>query len=225
MHPKQVMRRPRDALDDDLDLLQQWMPARPSSLVYADYVDFSHRPVPVATKHAAKRRKERKHITGCVKAKYVPGTNNTLVATVVPCRASNATRMHVPPVRRKVRKLCAAAKTQGAKAQEAYARLHRNIHAVRAHPEPPPAPKKPKKLSKRQRAVLVEQLAEAKRAQLWDRVDDIEAQMGRSLQIRLAEARRLALQCKRTAKKARWEAEVCRLRKKLGQHPNGLEFD
>ena len=225
------MRRPRDALDDDLDMLLQWIPARPSSRVYNDYVDFAHRPVPVASKHAAERRKERVHRTGCVKAKYVPGTHKTLVATVVPCRASNATRMHVRPARRNLRKLYAAAKPQSVQAQEAYARLHRNIHAVRAHPEPPPAPKlapKPKFMSRRaqkyQRAVLAEQLAKAKRAKMWDLVDDIEAQMGRSLHSRLAEACQVALRCKHCGKKKRWEAEVRRLRKKLGQHPNGLHI-
>lgn len=233
------MRRRRDALDDEFDMLQQWMPSRRA---YDDYVDFAHCPIPTMSKHAVARQRERKHLTGCLKAKYVPGTNKSVVATVVPCRAQNATtRMRAPTqkylVRKHVRRMYAAAKAGGAKANQAQQRLQANIEAVRppqAQVQPPCAAteehietgfkhptkarqaKVSKRAAKQQKAAVLVQLAEAKRGGRWDEVDEIEAKQGRSLQMRLKEAKITLHTCTKLRTKARWRHEIRRLQKKLG---------
>ena len=90
MHPHTVLRRRRDAIDDEYDMLHAWMPRAGKTHGYDSYLDFMHGPRPVATSHAKRRFKERKHKTGCVKAIFVPATNRTVAATVVPCRAKDA---------------------------------------------------------------------------------------------------------------------------------------
>lgn len=128
-----VIGRRHDALDDEYNLLRKWMPRNCKSHAYNSYLDFMHFPQAVATSHAKARLKERKNVTGCVKGLYVPGTNHTVVATCVPCRAANATPVRCVQThrdkkhkRRETRKLYAAAKesTKSAKCAAAYARLN-----------------------------------------------------------------------------------------------------
>ena len=139
MHPQTVLRRRYDALDEEYGLLCKWMPRGCKEHAYNSYLDFMHFPQAVATSHAKARLKERKNVTGCVKGVYVEGTNRTVVATCLPCRATNATPIRcVRSVRdnkktkKEMRKLYANAKDprKNAKCAAAYLRLDSYIQAT-----------------------------------------------------------------------------------------------
>lgn len=147
MIPSQVIGRCRDSVDDELDMLNRYMPSKPAKQDRCSYMDFAHGPVPTMSKHAVVRKHERQCKTGCLKGLFVAGTNKSYVATVVPCRARNATNMRVPVqkklVRKQIRVMYHAARPKGAKATDAQRRLQANIDAVKPCASPQPVPSNP----------------------------------------------------------------------------------
>lgn len=144
LNPRSVMGRPVDDLDTEYNTIQAHMPRNHRH--YADYLDFSHMPLPIPTKHGGKRYKGRKK-KGRVRPVYVPGTHDSVVITYLP---DTGAQPHPPPQytdrrarmteRRKTRKIMNRARgprgqRQRRRVQEIQAlhaaRLQRYIDAVR----------------------------------------------------------------------------------------------
>ena len=140
LNPRSVMGRPVDDLDIEYSMIQEHMPRKYTH--YADYLDFSHRPLPIPTKHGGKRYAERKK-KGGVRPVYVPCTHDSVVITYLPasgsCPPPQYTDRRVRTTeRRKTRKIMNKARGQRGQRKRVHeiqslhaARLQRNIDAVK----------------------------------------------------------------------------------------------